>query len=81
MNDSVTGRRMEGEGPFTTSFASLFEVSHERYFGSRSVPVMDPHKFKAPLCGELELFQRVAIRTPLHVGCLVVLEWNGTGSV
>lgn len=48
---------MEGEGPFATSSAPLFEVSHERYFGSRSVPVMDPHKFKAPLCGELELFQ------------------------
>lgn len=57
MNDSVSGRRMKGEGPYAESIRRLFTVFRKRYFGDRTFPVLDRTKFIRPPEGQLDLFK------------------------
>lgn len=56
MNDSVTGRRMKGEGAFASNINRVFHVMRRRYFAGRVLPEMDRSRFKVPPQGQLELF-------------------------
>ncbi|MCC7502659.1 MAG: hypothetical protein IT229_09030 [Flavobacteriales bacterium] len=57
MNDSVSGRRMKGEGPYAESIRRLFTVFRQRYFGDRPFPELDRSKFTRPPEGQLDLFR------------------------
>jgi DNA repair photolyase len=56
MNDSVSGRRMKGEGPYAESIKRVFTVFRRRYFGDRVLPALDRTKFTRPPEGQLDLF-------------------------
>jgi DNA repair photolyase len=57
MNDSRTGTRMKGEGPYAANIARLFDVMRSRYFGDARLPPLDRTRFKVPPTGQLDLFR------------------------
>ncbi len=46
VNDSVFGRRQQGEGPIAMAIKNLFHTSKKKYFGERSLPAFDVSKFR-----------------------------------
>lgn len=57
MSETVTGRRMKGEGEFAQSIGRLFNVMRDRYFTGRSLPALNVAAFKPPEHGQLDLFR------------------------
>ncbi|HRH38980.1 MAG TPA: PA0069 family radical SAM protein, partial [Flavobacteriales bacterium] len=45
MNDSVSGRRMRGEGVFASNINRVFTVLRKRYFGGATMPELELGKF------------------------------------
>ncbi len=56
MNDSIFGRRMQGEGEFARNVRQLFNITHRRVFVGRSMPALRTDLFKRPPEGQLDLF-------------------------
>lgn len=56
VEDTRSGRRMRGEGPFAEAMGRLFRVLRQRYFAGRNAPVLETGQFRVPPSGQLDLF-------------------------
>ena len=56
MQDTRSGVRMSGEGPFALNIHRLFTIMRRRHFKDRVVPKNDATQFRRPPQGQLDLF-------------------------
>ena len=56
VSDTEFGRRMNGEGEFSSTVRQMFRVMQRRLFAGRSMPALNAELFQRPEEGQLDLF-------------------------